>query len=72
MTRSMSRSRAAASPFNSAAGIADGWAMSAFNPGAKRSISAAQLASSDAGATNKLGCGWAPVWRLRISSSEST
>ena len=42
---------------SSAAGIADGCATSAFNPGAKRSISAAQFASSEAGATSRLGCG---------------
>ena len=64
MTRSISRSRAGSSDFNSAAGIADGCATSAFKPGAKRSISAAQLASSDAGATSRLGCGCALVLAL--------
>ena len=37
-----------------AAGIAEGCAMSDRRPGAKRSISAAQLASSEAGATSRL------------------
>ncbi len=46
--------------------------MSAFSPGAKRSISDAQLASSDAGATSRLGCRPAPFWRFRTSSSAST
>ena len=35
--------------------MAEGWTIRAFRPGAKRSISAAQLASSDAGATSRLG-----------------
>ena len=46
--------------------------MSAFKPGAKRSISDAQLASSEAGATSRLGCGLPSLWRLSTSSSEST
>src|SRR5207302_2670202 len=41
--------------FKSSAGISEGWAVTAFKLGAKRSSSDAQLASREAGATKRLG-----------------
>ena len=55
MTRSVPARFSAASDFSCSAGIAEGWATSAFRLGANRAISAAQLASSEAGATSRLG-----------------
>ena len=54
MTRSTSAIRSRSSAFNSALVIAEGCATIAVRVGAKRSISAAQLASRDAGATRRL------------------
>ena len=50
-------------------GIADGCATSGLRPGAKRSISAAQFASSDAGATSRLAR--LPPSRCFLSTSSS-
>ena len=58
MTRSAFWTRSGERAFNSLADSADGCAIKAFSPGAKRSISAAQFASSDAGAINRLGDLW--------------
>ena len=55
MTRSTAARSTAPSPFNCSAAIADGCATSARRLGAKRAISDAQLASSDAGATRSYG-----------------
>ena len=58
MTRSVPPRSAPAMSASSRAGIAEGCATSVASDGAKRSISACQLASSDAGATSR--CGGSP------------
>ncbi len=70
ITRSTLVRRSAGSAFNSAAGIVEGRATRELRLGAKRSISAAQLANSDAGATSKLGRGGSDFSDLKMQRRE--
>ena len=78
ITRSTSASVSEVIALRSAALDAEGCAMRNLSVGAKRSISAAQFASSEAGATSRLGARVGVAVRcgvdscLRIRSSDST